>query len=80
MAENGHFWRSEAPKMRFFFFKISKFRFSQSVRISECIADVVSFFPVLPPKWPKMVENGHFWPSGRPKNEIFFLKDFKILI
>ena len=62
MAENGHFWRSEAPKMRFFFFKISKFRFSQCVRISECIADVVSFFPVLPPKWPKMAENGRKWP------------------
>ena len=62
MAENGHFWRSEAPKMRFFFFKISKFRFSQSVRISECIADVVSFFPVLPPKWPKMAKNGRKWP------------------
>ena len=30
-------------KMRFFPFKISKFCFSQSVRIDECIADVVSF-------------------------------------
>ena len=83
-AKNGRKWTFLAvrgPKNEIFFFKISKFRFSQSVRISECIADVVSFFSVLPPKWPKMVKNGQKWPKtdifgcqGAPKMRFFSTK------